>query len=743
MDHVIRPKGMFAIFILISAWLFYPTHSGAQQNLGEKKRQAKEFFAYGHYEEARAILANDRTLSRTDKEGRFLLALCYYQLNQLDRAALLLNQLIKGEKTPFPECWLYMGKIFHARHQFEKAADYYKIYLRLMEKKQGKRQLVWDDIKRCNNGRMFRYKEQRAFAENLGVGVNSQYDEFAPVISPTRNDRLYFSSARRGVVGGLRDANGQIDELFGQYRSDMYSATQERGVWGEVRSMHYLLNTPQNDVLLGIKYDGSVLYYYNEDDQTAGLKVDTFTQVEKQRLTSDPFPGPIDPRRGDRFPHFVNDTLVVFASTRAGGYGGLDLYKISVVNGRWSSPQNLGPDVNTPYNETTPFQARDMRTLFFSTDNPAYSIGGLDVVQAVYVPEINRWTPGKNLGLPVNSAGDDEHFRLSKDGFSGFFSSSRKDGYGLRDLYAVYFQDFLEEMEPPPAIAQNVSPPPSLPVAVPSTPPLTGQPEIEKEEVPLKPPATSEVFIESDSPSAVEPPLPEPIVEETFEPLISPILVEDGSTLDLKDREVLNRLAEKMRTQRDLKLVVTAYSNQQLNRIRQINEGMNLAETAAAYLFQQGVPTSSVFLRAALADLSKAPNQGRVVVFNTAGSDETPKGNDISLKNPWLELTQNKLQQDLVYKIQIAAARNNNLMDRAFEDYIDPMVEKLPDFTFYRYTVGAFETYKQADRLRRELVQFGKSSAFVVPYVEGWRLERGEVRRHVGRYADLGAYLNR
>lgn len=739
MNHVIKPNGILVVFILIGSWLLLPSNSCAQQNLGEKKRQAQTFFAYGHFEEARAILANDRMLSRADKEGRFLLALCHYQLNELDRAALLLNQLIKDEKTPFPECWLYMGKIFHARHQFEKAADYYKAYLRLMEKKPGKRQLIWDEIKRCANGRMFRYKEQRAFAENLGAGVNGKYDEFAPVMSPSRNDRLYFSSARRGSVGGLRNANGQIDDLFGQYRSDMYVCTQERGVWGEVNPLHYLLNTPQNDVLLDIKSDGSVLFYYNEDAQSSGLKVDTFTQVEKQRLTSDPFPGPIDARLGDRFPHFVNDTLVVFASKRPGGYGGFDLYKISFSNGRWSPAQNLGSDVNTPYNETTPFQARDMRTLFFSTDNPAYSIGGLDVVKSVYIPEINRWVPGTNLGLPINSAGDDAHFRLSKDGFSGFFSSTRKDGFGRRDLYAVYFQDFLEEMEPPPAIAQNALPPPTLPVAIPTSPPFQSPPETAAPRVSSTPLDRNEKLEET-----AEPPLPEPDIIAVSEPLIKPVLVEDGSTLDQKDRNILNRLAEKMKTQREAKLVITTYSNQQLNRIRQVNEGMNLSETVAVYLFQQGVSSSSVFLRAALADLSKAPNQGRVVAFTMAAEiAETPEENEIDLENPWLKLTQNKLQQDLVYKIQVAASRNNNLTDPVFEDYIDLMLEKSPDFAYYRYTVGAFESYKQAGRLRRELAQFGKSSAFVVPYVQGWRLERGEARRYAERYADLDAYLKR
>lgn len=749
------------LFLLLCLNQIWP-----QASLSEQKRRAQEFYAFGRYEEARAILSNDRTLSREDKEGRFLLALCYYQLNQLDQSALLLNGLIKEEKTPYPECWLYMGKIFHARHQFEKAAEYYKAYLKLMNKGVEERRQIWDEVERCANGLALRYKEQKAFAENLGVGVNTRYDEFAPVVSPTRNDRLYFSSAREGSTGGLRNAAGKLDDRFGRYSSDLYAAQLSRGAWGAVSPMDHLINSPQNDILLDIRSDGGVLYYYQGDAQGGRIYMDTFQREGDRLLTSDLFPGPIDPGQGDFCPHFVNDNLIYFASTRPGGYGGYDLYKTSLVKGRWQSPQNLGPDINTPYDETTPFQARDMRTLYYSTDHPAYSIGGLDIVKSVYLPDLDRWSPPQNLGLPINSAGDDGHFRLNKDGFSGFLSSSRKDGMGRRDLYAVYFQDFLEEMEPPapPAIAQT-TPPPAEPAITPEAAPvpivdvkdkepeiLTAPPTVEATPVIAETIAEEPISFEEEEPVANEPPVvstndstPPPLEEAPpaqIRPPIRPLLVEDGSTLDTKDREMLAVLAETMLAERSRRLVITTYSNQQLNRAQQINEGINLSESVALYLFQQGVPTPSVFLRAGLADLSKAPNQGRLVAFNFAASDMSPKGTpEISLENPWLDLTGHKLQQELTYKVQVAASRKNDFNDRILEEYIDPMIEKQPDFPYYRYTVGAFGAFKPARQLRGDIAQFGLKSAFPVPYLNGWRLEGAEIVQKRNAYPDLQNYL--
>jgi hypothetical protein len=73
-------------------------------------------------------------------------------------------------------------------------------------------------------------------------------------------------------------------------------------------------------------------------------------------------------------------------------------------------------------------------------------MGGFDIVKAVFNTYAGNWTRPVNLGMPINSAGDETHFRLSRDGYSAYFASSRKDGMGERDLFAAYFFDYLPEM---------------------------------------------------------------------------------------------------------------------------------------------------------------------------------------------------------------------------------------------------------------------------------------------------------
>ncbi|MDX1940186.1 MAG: tetratricopeptide repeat protein, partial [Saprospiraceae bacterium] len=350
---------------------------GYSQSDTELKRRAKEFFTFNRYEDALKTLRNSRNLSRNDEEGRFLIALCLYHLNQLDEAADILNNLVANEKTLYPECWFYLGKIFHARHQFAEAGRYYKAYLKNIAPNDPNRRMVVDIIRRCANGQQYQYKLPEAYVENLGSQVNTFYDEFTPVLSVTYDDRLYFSSSREGSMGGKRNPQGAPDERFGQYFSDMYFCENEKGTWTSVQPMPIQMNSPRHEVLLDFNKEGTALIYFKGSELNIGeILVDTFRQSENRVLSSDPFVSPIDTRSGDQSPFFYNDTLILFASSRPGGYGGYDLYKISFKNNRWTTPQNLGSSVNTAYDETSPFLARDGKTLYFSSNYAERSIGG-------------------------------------------------------------------------------------------------------------------------------------------------------------------------------------------------------------------------------------------------------------------------------------------------------------------------------------------------------------------------------
>lgn len=722
--------------ILLIICLQAGTFLGAQNLDQDKLREAKVFFSHERYAEALATLSTSRHLSREDEEGRFLIGVCQYQTNKLDAAYATFSGLTQGNKSSYPECWLYMGKILHAQHRFKEASDQYKTYLRTIFPNDPKRRMVIEEIRRCANGIDLQFQSTNVFAENLGPEVNTDGDEFAPISSPNHADRLYFSAIRAENTGGLQNAYGNPDPQWGKYFSDMFSTRVVRGRWSDVASMHYLLNSPKHEVLLGFGEDGQALYYYQGWDLARGeVLVDTFRAGQDRTMSSIPLPAPLRPTEGDNYPVFYRDTLMIFASNRRGGYGGWDLYKVSKRNGRWMLPENLGPVINTAYDETTPFLANDGQTLYFSSNDSRKSIGGLDVFKAVYIPQKNAWVPPKNVGMPINSAGDDAFFKVAQDGFTAYFASSRKDGYGKRDIYAAIFRDFLLEMEYPPGYFDNDR---ASNQTSPSVPPQTTP-----EYTPVTPPGKQETPITSnpldqndfDTPTRTAdlppPPVnPEPIntsiptaSENTPEPagLFAPILLE-GQIVATSEYDRLDKLSAELIGQRDTRLVITAFHPREGATGVSLFRAIEKAEAVARYLQRKGVADDQLFMRGAL--LEDNPDQlNRVEIAFATENGLVPAG-DLPVfgksPNTRSELT---INEPLHYKIQVASAKRAIDSDY-LEGFPSPMIEKTPDFEYYRYTLGAFTSRSEAEAFRQKMKANGRASAYLATYKLGWRMAR-------------------
>lgn len=122
-----------------------------------------------------------------------------------------------------------------------------------------------------------------------------------------------------------------------------------------------------------------------------------------------------------------------FASDMPGGYGETDLYVVKIeADGTMSTPQNLGPKINTIGNEVFPFYSKGI--LYFSSDGH-YGLGDLDVYESKFLADGSFTTP-RNLGAPINSNKDDFTFIIDKSGTTGYVSSNRAGGKGDDDIYS-------------------------------------------------------------------------------------------------------------------------------------------------------------------------------------------------------------------------------------------------------------------------------------------------------------------
>ena len=123
---------------------------------------------------------------------------------------------------------------------------------------------------------------------------------------------------------------------------------------------------------------------------------------------------------------------LVFASNRKGGMGGIDLWRCHrLKNGDWSRAENLGSSINTAGNEKAPFLAADGRTLYFLSDG-WQGFGGYDVYFANLADVYgNRPT---NLGLPINTEGDELSFGVTADGRQAYYAA-KQEGARSSDVY--------------------------------------------------------------------------------------------------------------------------------------------------------------------------------------------------------------------------------------------------------------------------------------------------------------------
>ncbi|MCQ2284958.1 MAG: OmpA family protein [Bacteroidales bacterium] len=145
--------------------------------------------------------------------------------------------------------------------------------------------------------------------------------------------------------------------------------------------------------------------------------------------------------------------LLFFASDRPGSIGGSDIwFSERNSDGTWRKPVNLGPTINTAYDERSPFLHTDSKTLYFSSQSsPSASghdgIGGQDIFYSK-LNERGNWSKPVNLGYPINSDGDDVNFFVSLDGKTGYFCSRKLESDENRDDWNFYEFELYEDARP-------------------------------------------------------------------------------------------------------------------------------------------------------------------------------------------------------------------------------------------------------------------------------------------------------
>lgn len=427
---------MKKISILLAVFLFVQADMFGQKRMYV---EGESLFESGRYQEAIQAFNADKYILN-NKKGLYLRAASHFQVGDLAAAKQDVKRCVNMNNYP-DELHKLIAEIYQEEHQFRKAAMHYKRYLRGLDDKSELKKEIIHRIKQCGHSLQLRHIPAKAFVDNLGDSINTRYDEFGMVQSPNFNKKYYFSSNRPESTGGRRDKDGRKNNVYGHYRSDMYAANMVNNNWSNVKKLNPFINTSLHEKVLDFSTDGSVLFYLRGSEKDRGkILTDTFKIDKEQILEPTIFQAPIDGGQGDVYLNIFNNNTIVFASARAGGFGGYDLYLTYRIKNQWSKPINLGSNVNTAYDEISPFITNDGKQLYFSSNRPQ-SLGGFDVFQCSFNTEDNAWGNVQNMGIPINSAANDSYYYINNDGYSAYFTSDRKSGMGGTDLYIAYLQE--------------------------------------------------------------------------------------------------------------------------------------------------------------------------------------------------------------------------------------------------------------------------------------------------------------
>ncbi len=259
--------------------------------------------------------------------------------------------------------------------------------------------------------------------------ISSDKTDFGAVL--TNDNNFYFASARNTS----KKSSNFNDEPY----LDIYRATyNENGTISDAVAVQNI-NTKWHDGPATITSDGSTMYYgsesFNEKEFTKDkAKNAKYGRIYLYKATKEgdkwvnAKPLPFNSKDYDvRNPSITKDgKTLYFSSNMPGGFGGEDIWKVSINGDEYGTPQNLGPKVNTEANESFPFITDD-NVLFFSS-NGKQGFGGLDVFKI----DLNKGTDVVNLGAPVNTNKDDFSFSYNVSKKVGFFSSNRD---GIDNIY--------------------------------------------------------------------------------------------------------------------------------------------------------------------------------------------------------------------------------------------------------------------------------------------------------------------
>jgi hypothetical protein len=347
--------------------------------------------------------------------GKKNLSVSYLETASKNMSAKHKEGTINEMSAPY-EALYDLGKAYRINYKFDKAKEAFIRYSQtLLPDDHENRDFIDHEIKVCDMAKDLISKPIAYSEENVGDLFNDEKSNFNPLISADGKSFAYMVSLK------FYDAV-MLSRLINGKWSAPINITPELQADGDL-------------FISCLSADGNILLLSKDDDFNSDIYSSTFdgkswTKIVKLNKN-------INTKYWESHGFISeNGNQMIFASDRPGGFGGLDLYISLKVKGDWGPAINLGPEINTQFNEDRPFLINNGKTLFFSSQGHD-NIGGYDLFRSD-LQSNTLWSKPKNLGYPINTPDDNIFFMPTNDGKAGYYSVFKESGgFGKEDIYKI------------------------------------------------------------------------------------------------------------------------------------------------------------------------------------------------------------------------------------------------------------------------------------------------------------------
>jgi len=386
--------------------------------------EAESHYLFGEYELANPLYLILDEYMADNANIKFKIGYCYLHIpDEKTKAIPYLEEAVKNasydanpdsfRETRAPlEVYFALASAYRINYEFEKAIE---TYARLNELLTDREMLenadfIDQQMRACRTAITFLEKPLEFNSQNMGPGVNLGSVNTNPVVSGDGNTLVY--TEKRGL------------------ENTIYCLKKDAGEWGEPLDITSQLGGETDCASSSLNMDGTELYLYKNDNFDGNIymsshKNGTWSKIKKLNRN-------INTRFYESHACISPDgTRLYFTSNRDGGEGGLDIY-VSEKNsrGEWGEAKNIGPAINTPFNEDTPFITSNGSILYFSSEGHV-NMGGYDIFSSRLTSGV--WGSPSNEGYPLNTPDDDLFFNPVNNGRNAYYSMVK--GYKEKDIF--------------------------------------------------------------------------------------------------------------------------------------------------------------------------------------------------------------------------------------------------------------------------------------------------------------------